>query len=61
MAGTTTTGKTTLWEVDCSTECGFMVREHNQKSLINAVQGHLKNVHNTTKTDKDVLAMARKV
>lgn len=58
---TTTATKNQLWEIDCAPECGFMVREHNQKALLAETQAHLKMVHNWTKTDKEILGMARKV
>lgn len=57
MAGTTTTTKKQAWDVNC--DCGFMVRDYNQKELVQLVQTHVNTTHNKTVSEKDVLGMAK--
>jgi predicted small metal-binding protein len=41
-------------EVNCGPECGFLIRSHDEKELIEIVKAHAKNVHNMTITEEDV-------
>lgn len=43
-----------LKKVECDPSCGFMVRTHDEKELIEIVKTHAKKVHNMTVTDKDI-------
>jgi predicted small metal-binding protein len=51
--------KQQTWTVDCAPECGFSVRNHNQKELVAMVQMHTKQTHNKNTPEADVLKMAR--
>lgn len=53
-----THGKTGL-EVNC--DCGFVVRDFNQKELVQITQLHVKGSHNQVIAEKDVLGMAKSV
>lgn len=44
---------TDLKKVECDPTCGFMVRSHDEKELIEIVTRHAKNAHNMTITKKD--------
>lgn len=53
-----THGKTG-WEVNC--DCGFIVRDFNQKELVQITQLHVKGSHSKVVGEKDVLGMAKPV
>lgn len=55
----TTTQKKQAWEVNC--DCGFMVRDRNEKEWVQIVQTHTKTTHNMPTDEKGVLAMAKPV
>lgn len=65
MAPTTTPRTTpvthgkTGWEINC--DCGFVVRDFNQKELVQIAQFHVKGSHNQVLAEKDVLGMAKTV
>lgn len=63
MIGTPTKTKNQLWEFTCVPECGFMVREHNQKALVQEANTHARMVHPDMKpmADQQVLGMAKKI
>jgi len=41
-------------KIECEPACGFMIRSHDEKELIEVVKAHAKKAHNMTVTDKDV-------
>ncbi len=43
-----------MMKIDCDPACGFMIKSHDEKELIEIVKAHAKKVHNMTVTDKDV-------
>lgn len=43
-----------LKKVECDPLCGFMVRTHDEKELIEIVKAHAKKAHNMTVSDKEV-------
>ncbi len=47
----------TLKKVECDPTCGFMVRSHDEKELVEIVTQHAKKSHNMTVAEKDVRAM----
>lgn len=44
----------TLKKLECDPTCGFMVRSHDEKELIEIVRQHAKKSHNLTITEKDI-------
>ena len=44
---------TELKKIECDPMCGFMVRSHDEKELVEIVTRHAKNAHNMTMTEKD--------
>jgi len=53
--------KQVLKEVDCSPECGFMIRSHDENELKTATMAHVKNIHHMTITEKDAVEKMRVV
>ncbi len=50
----------TLKKVECDPKCGFMVRSHDEKEIIEIAMQHAKKSHNmTTITEKDIKAMMK--
>jgi len=45
-----------LKKIECDPKCGFMVRSHNEKELIQIAIQHVKNAHNLLLTEKDAKA-----
>ena len=43
-----------LMQATCTPECGFMIRSHDEKEIIEAVKRHAKNTHNMKATDDEV-------
>jgi predicted small metal-binding protein len=43
-----------LKKIECDPTCGFMVRSHDEKELIDLVSRHAKNSHNMTVSEKDL-------
>ena len=41
-------------KIECDPACGFMIKSHDEKELIEVVKAHAKKAHNMTITDKDV-------
>lgn len=41
-------------EIDCSPECGFMVRSHDEKEAIQIAKQHAKEIHHENHTDDDM-------
>ena len=49
----------TLKKVECDPKCGFMVRSHDEKEIIEIVMQHAKKSHNMTISEKDIKAMIK--
>jgi predicted small metal-binding protein len=49
----------TLKQVECDPKCGFMVRSHDEKEIIEIVMQHAKKCHNMTISEKDIKAMIK--
>jgi predicted small metal-binding protein len=47
------------WEKNC--ECGFMVRDYNQKEFVQMVQNHSQGTHHEPMSEKEVLADAKPI
>ena len=43
-----------LKKVECDPTCGFMVRSHDEKELVDLVIQHAKKSHNMDVSEKDV-------
>jgi predicted small metal-binding protein len=41
---------------ECDTECGFMVRSHDEKELVEVASQHVKKIHNMAVSEKDLKA-----
>jgi len=39
--------------VECDPKCGFMVRSHDEKEIIDIIKQHAKKAHNMSVSDKD--------
>ena len=48
-----------LKKVECGPKCGFMVRSHDEKEIIELAIQHAKKFHKMTITEKDVKAMVK--
>lgn len=48
--------KKELKSYSCDPQCGFMVRSHDDKEIVDVVKMHAKKQHNMDVTDKDVMA-----
>ncbi len=44
----------TLKEVSCDPKCGFSVKSHDEKEIIEIVKQHAKKSHSMSISDKDV-------
>ena len=43
-----------LKKIECDPTCGFMVRSHDEKELIDLVKQHAKKSHNMSISEKDI-------
>ncbi len=43
-----------LKKIECDPTCGFMVRSHSEKELIDLVSRHAKKSHNMRISEKDI-------
>ena len=48
-----------LKKIECEPSCGFMVRSHDEKELIDLTKQHAKKLHNKVITDKEVKDMMK--
>jgi len=48
-----------LKKVECDPKCGFMVRSHDEKEIIDLVTQHAKKSHNMSVTEKAVRTKIR--
>jgi predicted small metal-binding protein len=46
--------KETLKKIECDPTCGFMIRSHDEKELIDLVKQHAKKSHNMSVSEKDI-------
>lgn len=44
-----------LKEVSCDPKCGFSVKSHDEKEIMDIVKQHAKKSYNMAITDKDVM------
>jgi len=49
----------TLKKVECDPKCGFIVRSHDEKEIIDLVTQHAKKSHNMSVTEKYVRTKMR--
>jgi predicted small metal-binding protein len=49
----------TLKKIECDPKCGFMVRSHDEKELVEIATEHAKKFHNMTLPEKDIKAMIK--
>lgn len=45
-----------LKKIECDTECGFMVRSHDEKELVEIALQHVKKIHKMAVNEKDIKA-----
>lgn len=43
-----------LKKIECDPVCGFMVRSHDEKEMIEIAKQHLQKVHKMKASDKDI-------
>lgn len=43
-----------LKQIKCDDMCGFMVRSHDEKEMLEIARNHVKNVHKMTVTEADL-------
>jgi predicted small metal-binding protein len=48
-----------LKKVECDPKCGFLVRSHDEKEIVEITTLHAKNSHNMVITEKDVRGMLK--
>jgi predicted small metal-binding protein len=48
-----------LKKVECDPNCGFLVRSHDEKELVDVAIQHAKKAHNKVITDKDARTMMK--
>jgi predicted small metal-binding protein len=48
-----------LKKIECDPKCGFMVRSHDEKEIVEITTQHAKKSHNMTITEKDVRDMLK--
>lgn len=49
----------TLKKVECDPKCGFMIRSHDEKEIIELAMQHAKKSHNMTITEKEIKGMMK--
>jgi len=47
----------TLKKIECDPKCGFMVRSHDEREVINIAMEHAKKSHGMDVTEKDAKGM----
>jgi predicted small metal-binding protein len=48
-----------LKQVECDPKCGFLIRSHDEKEVIEIAKEHAKKSHNMTITEKEIRAMMK--
>ncbi len=61
MMGKEKMGKMDLKKVECGPECGFMVRSHDDKELIDMTVKHVKDRHHQDLSANEVKGMMKAV
>jgi predicted small metal-binding protein len=51
----------TFKRVECDPPCGFMVKSHDEREVIELVKQHAKKVHNMDVTEKDIKSKLQSV
>ena len=49
----------TLKKVECDPKCGFLVRSHDEKEIVEIAMRHAKKHHDMTITEKDIKSMMK--
>ena len=49
----------TLKKLECDPSCGFMVRSHDNKEIIEIAREHAKKFHKMDVAEKDIMAMIK--
>ena len=44
-----------LKQIECPPECGFLVRSHDEKELINIAKTHAKDLHNMDMSNEELI------
>ena len=50
---------TKLKKIECDPKCGFMVRSHDEKELIEIATAHAKKAHKMNVSEKEIKAMMK--
>ncbi|MBI4842864.1 MAG: DUF1059 domain-containing protein [Nitrospirae bacterium] len=50
-----------LKQIECPPECGFLVRSHDEKELIDIAKAHAKNIHDIKMSDGELKNIMKKV
>jgi predicted small metal-binding protein len=48
-----------LKSIECDPKCGFMVRSHDEKEVINIAREHAKKSHKLDATENDIKKMMK--
>jgi len=48
-----------LKSISCDPVCGFMVRSHDERELIDIAKAHAKKAHKMNTSDKELKAMVK--
>ncbi|MDA8156912.1 MAG: DUF1059 domain-containing protein [Actinomycetota bacterium] len=46
--------KQQLKQIDCGPECGFLIRSHDEKEIIELTKKHVKQYHGMDMTDQEI-------
>jgi predicted small metal-binding protein len=46
-------------QLECPPDCGFMVRSHDEKEILEMAKNHAKNIHKMKISDKELKEMIR--
>ena len=50
---------TDLKKIECGIDCGFLVRSHDERELIDITKSHAKKQHKKDVTDDDLRSMIK--
>ena len=48
-------------QIDCDPECGFMVRSHDEKEVMDMARTHVKQTHNMDTSDSELKSKMKMV
>ena len=48
-----------LKQLECDPKCGFLIRSHNEKEIVEIAIQHAKKAHSMTVTEKDARGMLK--